>query len=163
MTNLEKYPNTADAVKAWSEFNASGNLIKSFVDWLGLDYIEPLNLLESAKAVKRYLDSIHIGNAGGIPAAKSLTKALAAEEARPKRNYERFATADEAYDALMEMCDTRWCESCRFSNGNNLKASRNYNCAIHWLYSGRLDLAKDDGAEHAARAKEKTEEATDGE
>ena len=119
-----------------------------------------MTLLEVAKAVKRYFDSIYIGNAAGIAVDKSLTKALAAEETRPKRNYERFATADEAYDALMEMCDTRWCESCRFSGGDNLKASRNYNCAIHWLYSDRLDLAKDDGAK---RAEEKTEEATDGE
>ena len=36
MTNLEKYPNTADAMKAWKEFNASGNLFKSFVDGLNL-------------------------------------------------------------------------------------------------------------------------------
>ena len=38
MTNIEKYPNTADAVEAWNEYKESGNSNISFENWLGQLY-----------------------------------------------------------------------------------------------------------------------------
>lgn len=158
MTNLEKYPNTADAVKAWNEYRESGNSNISFEKWLGLDYIKPLTLLEAAKAARNWMARSD-SDAVGISMRGRLNAAIAAEETRPKRNFERFATATEAFDAFRKACKVQWCEACRLKNKIIAKSGGYVPCPVRWLYWADPNLLRDEYAERAARAEEKAEEA----
>ena len=156
MTNLEKYPNTADAVKAWNEYRATDNPDIGISDWLELDYIEPRpsSLLEAAKAASNWMARSDIHNIAGTVALGRLKAAIAAEEVRPKRNFERFATAKEAYKELSKMCRVRLCKACRFYKYKDHDFGVNSLCVVHWLYSSDPNL---DRAEEKAEESDKLE------
>lgn len=100
MTNIEKYPNTNDALEAWSR--ASG--IQPFSVWIHEDYVdqEPPTLLETAE---RFIV--------GVRSIKDLREAIIRERKnqKPVRNCDRFATAEEAVAEFMKLCASG-CEPC---------------------------------------------------
>ena len=154
MTNLEKYPNTADAVKAWNEYRASGNSNISFENWLGLDYIEPLTLLEAAKSAKQYIES-QLQNTFSRAEVAKLERAIESEELRLKHNFEGFATAEEAFDAFRKACRVQWCEACHLKNKIMARSGGYVPCSVRWLYSSDPNLTRNEDAERTGRAEEK--------
>ena len=159
MKNAEKYPNTADAVKAWNEYRATGNPDIGISDWLELDYIEPRppSLLEAAKSARNWMARSY-DNGDGVIIRSRLNAAIAVEETRPKRNFERFATAEEAFDAFRKACRVQWCEACHLKNKIMARTGGYVPCSVRWLYSSDPNLLRNEGAERAGRAEEKTEE-----
>lgn len=59
MKNIEKYPNTVDALEAWNDYHANCNENVGFVLWLGLDYDEPLSLPEATKSASDQVKENH--------------------------------------------------------------------------------------------------------
>ena len=158
MTNLEKYPNTADAVNAWNEYRAYVNSNISFENWLGLDYIKPLTLLEAAKAARDWMVSSNDDNGLGVRVRNRLSVAILAEELRLKRNFERFATAEEAFDAFRKACRVQRCEACHLKNKIMARSGGYVPCTVRWLYLSDPNLLRDDDTKRAGRAEEKAEE-----
>lgn len=162
MTNLEKYPNTADAVKAWNEYRAYGNSNISFENWLGLDYIEPRPpfLLEAAKDARDWMrHSDNDNSVLGRIVYNKLCVAILAEELRLKRNFERFATAEEAFDAFRKACRVQRCEACHLKNKIMARSGGYVPCTVRWLYLHDPNLLRDDDTKRAGHAEEKAEEA----
>lgn len=100
MKNIEKYPNTADAVKAWGEYHANCNSNIDLKTWLGLDYFGPSSLLEAAKSASGWMkqnrgDVGTVAQAAGDIILYRLNAAIAAEEARPKCGYDKSGTHGE--------------------------------------------------------------------
>lgn len=120
MTNIEKYPNTKDALEAWSR--ARG--IQPFIVWIQEDYVdqEPLTLLETAE---RFVV--------GARSMKDLREAIIRERKnqKPVRNCDRFATAEEAWTAFKKMCNVNNCRKCPFGEYRNDYV----NCRFIWLYA----------------------------
>ena len=159
MKNAEKYPNTADAVKAWNEYRATDNPDIGISDWLELDYIEPRppSLLEAAKSAKQYIES-QLQNTFSRAEVAKLERAIVSEELRLKRNFERFETAEEAFDAFRKACRVQWCEACHLKNKILARSGGYVPCTARWLYSTDPNLLRDDDTKRAGRAEEKTEE-----
>lgn len=149
MTNLEKYPNTADAVKAWNEYNSGRDESIGFKDWLNLDYIDSRSLLNVAKRIRRWIEEEVFLGPSGISVLKDLKAEIASEEARPKRNFERFATAKEAFDAFRKACRVQLCEACHLKNKIMARTGGYVPCTVRWLYLSdpNLDRAKEESEE----------------
>lgn len=120
MKNIEKYPNTKDALEAWSR--ARG--IQPFSVWIQEDYVdqEPLTLLETAE---RFIV--------GVRSMKDLREAVIRERKnqKPVRNCDRFATADDAakaYECFRKFCSKVSCSECSFFG-------RGIPCVLAWLYT----------------------------
>ena len=141
MTNFEKYPNTADAVKAWNEYKDYGNPNISFENWYCLDYIEPLSLLDAAKAARDWMAGGTVIGAEGPAAFKKLMDAIVAEEARPKHNFEQIKTADEAYKIFKKICcRDNLCRGCRLKTQDKDSFGDTDSCIMRWLYSSNPKL-----------------------
>lgn len=161
MKNIEKYPNTEDALNAWLRTEAvKGGDGQPLDGWLCEEYAEPNppSLLEAAKAARDWMSSCVVMGAEGTAARGNLTAAIKAEETRPKRNFERFATAEEAFDAFRKACRVQQCEACHLKNKIMARTGGYVPCPVRWLYLSDLNLLRNEGAERAGRAEEKAEE-----
>ena len=117
MKNIEKYPNTNDALAA---YNSLEDKIVPFVEWLGCEYEETrqLTLLEAAKELKDLWDK-SISSCQSIKletwndAINRLSDAAERERRKPVLNFNRYRTAEEAASAFKLICDGVMCENCR--------------------------------------------------
>lgn len=96
MKNIEKYPNTEDALNAWLRTEAvKGGDGQPLEGWLCEEYAEPKppSLLEAAKAARDWMSSCVVMGAEGTAARGNLTAAIKAEETRQKRKQEKKGKA----------------------------------------------------------------------
>ena len=128
MKNIEKYPNTRDALK---EYNALGLKNMPFDKWLELEFEEPREptLLEAAEELKKawpqkgsFLPDIAV-------AFSRLTDAIKREKRKPVRNCDKYNTVKDAMKAFSFMCDNTACEHCPYNQGGAFK------CEFAWLYA----------------------------
>jgi hypothetical protein len=132
MKNIEKYTNTKAALDAYNSLDFKR---VPFDVWLECEYEEPRapTLLEAAEAVKNTWYS-H-GPDGSLSRLETtiihLADAIAIERRKPVRNFDRFATADEAaeaYECFRKFCSKVSCSECRFFG-------RGIPCVLAWLYT----------------------------
>lgn len=134
MKNIEKYPNTNDALEA---YNSLAFKTVSFDTWLECEFEEPRvpTLLEAAaEMVYAWESEITPGyTARFSKAIGRISDAIEREKCKPVRNLDKYKTANEAAKGFKEMCNgIPNCVDCRF---------RYVNCAIAWLYekAGKAD------------------------
>lgn len=128
MTNIEKYPNTKDALEAFHQYHYCGGS-KPFAEWTAMKYEEPHvpTLLEAAEQiVKVYFTENH---EYGI--VEDFRKAIIHERKnqKPVRNCDRYRTKEEDWSVFTKMCESSNCVKCRFYNPDNVS------CRFNWLYS----------------------------
>lgn len=119
MKNIEKYPNTKDALEAYKQ-HKSKNV--PFDTWLECEFDNPRvpPLLEVAEAVTKIWfanDSI----AGVSRKTCDLSAVIECEKSKPVRNFNKYNTPDEALSAFNKMCESRivGCSGCRFYNSES--------------------------------------------
>jgi len=132
MTNLEKYPNTADALKVYDAYHDGGG-DKPFADWVRQEYVEPRGptLLRAAEDV---LEAWPISAPTGVLLSiciKRLRDAVDRERHKPVRNYDVYRTAQKAEKAHYDNCRRHisGCSDCPFSNLQDVS------CEFAWLYA----------------------------
>ena len=136
MKNIEKYPNTNDALKAYH--NESGLKKVQLEEWLELEYEEPrqLTLLEAAKEIKGLWDKA-ISSCQSIKletwndAIDRLSDAAEREGHKPVRNCDKYRTAKDAFAGFNKMCEEKKCSTCPFSAERNECLS----CRFNWLFA----------------------------
>lgn len=136
MKNIEKYPNTKDALEAY-ELRDKG-MFTTFHQWCDSEYEvpKPVGLLKAAEAVRDFV-SIHPLTNRERHLINKLTDAIDREENRPKTNYERFGTAEEAIQCFRMECRMYGdCDYCPMKNTYNKSDSLGrMSCFAEWLYS----------------------------
>lgn len=135
MKNIEKYKDTKDALdafRAWYKDHRDSVLTMS--GWLEKEYEapHPPTLLEAVEAVSDewYATGPDVNDHTFGLKIIALEKAADREKSKPVRNFDRFATAEEAvkaYECFRAMCDKVSCNECRFH-------SRGVPCVVAWLY-----------------------------
>ena len=129
MKNIEKFPNTNDALKAYNQ-TKSKNM--PFDKWLESEYEEPRmqTLLEAAELV------VTIGKSKKIPegsltnlwnAIVNLSEVIEREKKKPVRNLDMYKTAYEAYEGFEKFCYKSKCLECRYKDSYPT-------CRFKWLY-----------------------------
>ena len=134
MKNIEKYPNTKDALEAY-ELRDKG-MVFTFREWCDSEYEEPkpLTLLEALRTARAILTPIPL-TAFQSAGYKKIVQAIEVEEARPKTNYERFGTAEEAVQCFRMKCGMYGdCDYCPMRNTYKDNFGR-MSCLTEWLYS----------------------------
>ena len=130
MKNIEKYPNTKDALDAYNSLNIK-NL--PFNEWLGCEYEEPRvpTLLEAAKAVvKAWYAKLPEGSIARVgQSIVRLSSAIDREKCKPVRNFDKYKTAEDAHAGFIEFCRKYTCGKFRFVNKGTPVGY-----AIEWLY-----------------------------
>ena len=105
MKNIEKYNETKCALDA---YNALGFKKVSFDEWLELEYKEPSmqTLLEAAETVTTIWKSKpHEGSLTNfLNAIVNLEEVIEREKKKPVRNFDKYNTADEAYEGSEKFC-----------------------------------------------------------
>ncbi len=135
MKNIEKYPETDAALKAWDKYHDGGGDMP-FATWAKQEYAEPriLTLLEAAEAVadEWWITNPNVSH-GKIA---DLENAIASEKSRPVRNFDRYKTAEEAYAGFKKFCNgIDDCENCRFKDCDNTYGSpTSHGCMLAWFY-----------------------------
>ena len=91
MKNIEKYPNTKDALDAYNKLNSR----ELFETWLELEFEEPREstLLEAAEELKNTLSQKDITLHDVAVALSRLTAAIESEKQKPIRNCDRHECA----------------------------------------------------------------------
>ena len=116
MKNIEKYPNTKDALEAYNKLNPR----ELFETWLELEFEEPSaqTLLEAAKAVvKEWYAKLPEGSIARVgQSIVRLSSAIDREKRKPVRNCDKYRTAEEAHVAFAEFCGKNECRICRFGD-----------------------------------------------
>lgn len=128
MKNIEKYPNTKDALKAYDGLEPKN---MPFDKWLELEFEEPREptLLDVAEELKNVLKQKDISLSDVAVAFSRLTAAIEREKRKPVRNFDKYKTPKEASKAFSLICDNIACEHCPYNQGGAF----NYKCA--WLYT----------------------------
>ncbi len=134
MKNIEKYPETKTALEA---YNSLSLMKVPFNEWLEFEYEEPCrpSLIDAASDAVAALakNAVTAGYiAKGVIGKKIrvLRSVIDREKSKLIRNYDRFATADEAHKGFREMCDViDNCEKCRFRDCDGT-----HDCEITWLF-----------------------------
>ena len=128
MKNIEKYTNTKDALAA---YNALGLNKIPFGTWLECEFEEPRvqTLLEAAdEMVYAWKSEFKPGYPARVSKAIGrLSDAIERETRKPVRNFDKYKTADEAYEGFVKFCDKSSCCKCRFARNSST-------CALSWLY-----------------------------
>lgn len=133
MKNIEKYPNTKDALEAYNSLYLKR---VPFDTWLECEFEEPRlpTLLEAAEAVTtawRPDDGCDINTDSLERCLKRLSEAVKREQAKPVRNCDRYKTAYEAFSAYSEACQEVSCLKCPFDESRNNGVS----CGFNFLYA----------------------------
>lgn len=132
MKNIEKYPNTKDALAAYNNLD---HKTVSFAAWLECKYEETREptLLEAAQEVTRTLDSQwDYGHLSVVKkAVRNLSLTIKREKRKPVRNYEKYRSVEEALAAYRNMCRGNLCDTCPFGGNRHDYAG----CSINWLYA----------------------------
>ncbi len=138
MKNIEKYKETKDALEAFRAwYKDHKHSVLTMSGWLEKEYEAPPppTLLEAASdAVDALASDVVKGwykaDDTFVEKIIVLRSAIASEKLKPVRNFERYKTADGAYDGFREMCNgMERCEYCRFRDSKSL-----IRCALVWLY-----------------------------
>ena len=127
MKNIEKYPNTKDAIEAYKKKLNSREL---FDKWLESEYEEPREptLLEAAEELKNTLKQKDITLPDVAVAFSHLTAAIEREKRKPVRNFDKYKTTKDAMNAFNLMCENMACERCPYNQGSSFR------CKFEWLY-----------------------------
>ncbi len=137
MKNIEKYPNTMDALDAYAAYRKDGIGGVSFDIWLEHEYVEPREptLLEAAEDVLRVWDKRYeYGNLEYVKdRLRSLSVTVKREKRKPVRNCDRYRTAKEANIAFLSLRRSGkiHCKDCTFSADPN----QCFSCKLNWLYA----------------------------
>ena len=127
MKNIEKYPNTKDAMEAYNKLNSR----ELFETWLELEFEEPRepSLLEAAEAVidEWYYPYKNVTSNDLGDKIVELKKAIEREKRKPVRNCDKYKTAEEACDDFTKMCKGNICNICHLHYCGT-------NCQFAWLY-----------------------------
>ena len=130
MKNIEKYPNTNDALEA---YNSLAFKTVSFDTWLECEFEEHrvLTLIEAAaEMVYAWKSEIKPGYPARFSKAIGrLSDAIDREKCKPVRNFDKYKTADDAHAGFIEFCSKYTCGKCSFVN-----KVKPVGCAIDWLY-----------------------------
>ena len=128
MKNIEKYPNTKDALDAYNNLKTKG---VTFDEWLKCEYEEPRRtyLLEAAEELKNILSQKDITLPDVAVAFSRLTDAIKREKQKSPRNFNKYKTPQEALKAFHLICDNMMCESCPYDKGSHVS------CAFEWIYA----------------------------
>lgn len=135
MKNVEKFQRTKDAVKAWDAYHDGGGDMP-FTTWAEQEVVLP-TLLKAAEAVKTTWDSQwQYGSLSIVgKTISNLSDAIDREKAKPVRNVDRFATAEEAFGAFSEICNAhKKCIGCPMEKIKAVNASYAH-CMMCWLYA----------------------------
>lgn len=128
MNNIEKYPSTKDALEAYNSLDFKR---VPFDVWLECEYEDPNppTLLEAAEAVKNtwYSNGPDCSLSRLETTISHLANAIEREKAKPVRNFDRFATAEEALAGFRKFCGKVECNECRFRDCVPT-------CPLTWLY-----------------------------
>ena len=92
MKNIEKYPNTKDAIEAYNKLNSR----ELFATWLELEFEETRepSLLEAAEELKNILSQKDITLPDVAVAFSRLTDAIEREKRKPVRNFNEAGKED---------------------------------------------------------------------
>ena len=126
MKNIEKYPNTKDALEAYNQPKYKDVPLDV---WLECEYEDPpeTTLLEAADAVANSWFDDDKTEVFGMKIC-DLVNAIDREKRKPVRNFDKYRTAEEAQEAFAAFCTgIDKCEHCRFSKFNG-------RCSIAFLY-----------------------------
>lgn len=139
MKNIEKYPETRAALEA---YNGLGFKKVPFNEWLEREYelTHPFTTSEAAQAVvdEWYATGPDVNDDHFNLKIIALENAVEREKAKPVRNFDKYKTADEAYDGFKKMCnDMETCAFCRFRDGDSI-----IKCGFAWLYENAEKEAK---------------------
>ena len=140
MMNIEKYPNTKDALEAYTNEDIQR---VPFDIWLDCESEEPREptLLEAAENVSRlwFNDDDRRCHYDDLKKwMASLEKAIAREKQQPVRNIDRFATAEEACEVFNRMCEHSDCDSCKYNRRYTVSK-----CIVAWLYAEADEAGKE--------------------
>lgn len=128
MKNIEKFPRTNDALEAYNQ-SKSKNI--PFEVWLELEYKEPRmqTLLEAAETVTTVWKSkMPEGSLTNLwDAIINLADAIEREKKKPIRNFNKYKTANEAYEGSEKFCRKSTCLECRYKDIYPT-------CRFAWLY-----------------------------
>lgn len=134
MKNIDKYPNTKDALEAYQARDKG--MFTTFSEWCEDEYKDskPLTLLEALRTAKTILLPVPLNNFQ-LAGYRKIIQAIDAEDARPKRNYERFATMEEAYSYFNRKCnESSLCNLCiRWTSRKNGLCMDKASCFANWL------------------------------
>ena len=102
MKNIEKYPNTKDALDAYNKLNSR----ESFETWLKLEFEEPIeqSLLETAENLVKTWNGGH-GYMDITDNMRSLSYAIEREKRKPIRNCDLYENSDEAFKGHQRAMD----------------------------------------------------------
>ena len=105
MKNIEKYPNTKDALKAYDGLEPKN---MPFDKWLESEYEEPREptLLETAEELKNVLKRKDTVFSDVVVAFSSLTDAIEREKRKPVRNFDKYKTPKEASMYINDFLDS---------------------------------------------------------
>ena len=148
MKNIEKYPNTKDALEA---YELRDNGITTFHEWCDAEYKKPkpLTLLEALRTARAILKPIPL-TAFQLAGYKKIVQAIEAEETRPETNYERFGTAEKAMQYFVKHCRNKdYCRFCPLRSVHDIDSVGWISCFARWLYSTEDVFQKEENNEEA--------------
>lgn len=129
MKNIEKYTNTKDAIEA---YNRLSDKRVTFYTWLECEFEEPRvpTLMEAAQeVVKAWYAKIPEGSIARVgQSIVRLSSAIKREKSNPVRNFDKYKTAEEAYDAFMKFCKKTDCYDC------SARKIKIHDCPLAWIY-----------------------------
>ena len=129
MKNIEKYTNTKDAIEA---YNRLSDKRVTFYTWLECEFEEPRvpTLMEAAQeVVKAWYAKIPEGSIARVgQSIVRLSSAIKREKSKPVRNFDKYKTAEEAYDAFMKFCKKTDCYDC------SARKIKIHDCPLAWIY-----------------------------
>lgn len=145
MKNMEKYPDTKDALEAYSEYVSNVVDDIDFQRWLQRDYVAPREptLLEAAEnVIDEYCVSADDDGKNLGCAISILEKIVKREKQKPVRNCDRYATAKEAQEAFFRICKSHDdCDGCQIEKIRD-EASYQANCMMCWVYAAADEAGK---------------------
>lgn len=136
MKNIEKYPNTRDAMEAFREwYKDHKHSVLTMSEWLEKDYDHhpQTTLLESAESVIKEWRRSNVEFCSFERFIDRLSHAVECEKRRPIRNFDKYKTAEDAFYGFKEMCfpnGVNECKDCRFNNIKDFGI-----CGFAYLYA----------------------------
>lgn len=137
MKNKKYFKTTEDAIKWYHDYVENGYTTLPFMEWLEAEHEPPkVSLLDAAKDMVEYSCS-YVAEHVKKEYAQRLADAIRREEAMETRNFNKFRTAREAFDAWQDHCGDggNRCRKCHIDKMRRLEENADIDCAFLWLYS----------------------------